>query len=46
MHLVRGSLKVNGQALNGGDALQVRQESALRIEAGADAEVLVFDLAA
>jgi redox-sensitive bicupin YhaK (pirin superfamily) len=45
VHLVRGSLTVNGQQLHGGDALQIRQESTLRLEAGDDAEVLVFDLA-
>ena len=45
VHLVRGSLTVNGQALNGGDALQLRQEAGLRLEGGVDAEVLVFDLA-
>ena len=46
VHLVRGSLVVNGQALQGGDALQLRGESAVRLEAGQDAEVLVFDLIA
>ena len=46
VHLVRGSLVVNGQALQGGDALQLRGESAVRPEAGQDAEVLVFDLIA
>ncbi|WP_428508286.1 pirin family protein [Roseateles sp.] len=46
VHLVRGSLVVNGQALQGGDALQLSGESAVRLEAGQDAEVLVFDLIA
>ncbi|MEO6363319.1 MAG: pirin family protein [Caldimonas sp.] len=45
VHLVRGSLEVNGQALAGGDALRVENESRLVIGNGRDAEVLVFDLA-
>ena len=46
VHLVRGSLSVNGQRLEAGDALQLSAEAQVLIEAGADAEVLVFDLAA
>lgn len=46
VHLVRGTLNVNGQALTAGDALQVRQTSRLALTGGSDAEVLVFDLAA
>ncbi|MFG6463912.1 pirin family protein [Roseateles sp. DXS20W] len=46
IHLVRGSLNVNGQDLTAGDALQVREASRLTLSAGKDAEVLVFDLAA
>lgn len=46
VHLVRGSLQVNGQTLSGGDALQLSDESRVQLEAGQDAEVLVFDLAA
>ncbi|MEJ6005178.1 pirin family protein [Paucibacter sp. AS339] len=45
VHLVRGSLQVNGQSLAAGDALQLREEAAVLLEAGLDAEVLVFDLA-
>ena len=45
VHLVRGSLTVNGQTLTGGDALQIAKESAVKLEAGEGAEVLVFDLA-
>jgi quercetin 2,3-dioxygenase len=45
VHLVQGSLKVNGQALTGGDALRLDQESKLVLEGGQGAEVLVFDLA-
>ncbi|WP_343633204.1 pirin family protein [Roseateles sp.] len=44
VHLVRGKLTVNGQALEAGDALQLAKEDRLAIEAGEDAEVLVFDL--
>ena len=44
MHLVRGSVTVNGQALQGGDALRIENESELSIAHGVDAEVLVFDL--
>lgn len=46
VHLVRGALDVNGQALNAGDALEVRDTAQLQFTRGADAEVLVFDLAA
>ena len=45
VHLVRGSLTVNGQVLRAGDALRVHGESRLGFGDGADAEVLVFDLA-
>lgn len=43
--LVRGSLTVNGQLLKAGDAALLADEALLRLEQGADAEVLVFDLA-
>ncbi len=46
VHLVRGSLQANGHALQAGDALLLAQESAVVLAQGADAEVLVFDLAA
>jgi quercetin 2,3-dioxygenase len=46
VHLVRGSLTVNGQQLVGGDALLLEQESRITLADGDDAEVLVFDLAA
>jgi quercetin 2,3-dioxygenase len=45
VHLVRGTLSVNGQRLAAGDALTLRGESLLTLSEGADAEVLVFDLA-
>ena len=46
VHLVRGELRVNGQALGAGDAALVRNESSVTLDGGKDAEVLVFDLAA
>ena len=45
VHLVRGALSVNGQALQGGDAAHLRGETALRLDEGTGAEVIVFDLA-
>jgi redox-sensitive bicupin YhaK (pirin superfamily) len=44
VHLATGSLLVNGQRLEAGDALKVRGEDKLVLEGGKDAEVLVFDL--
>ncbi|PTT22758.1 quercetin 2,3-dioxygenase [Acidovorax sp. HMWF029] len=46
VHLVRGALTANGQALSGGDALLMEKETILSLTDGRDAEVLVFDLAA
>ena len=45
VHLVRGALQVNGQALSAGDAALIEKETALALTDGDDAEVLVFDLA-
>ena len=44
LHVVRGEVTANGHALQAGDALRYRDEPEVRIEAGRDAEVLVFDL--
>ena len=44
VQLLRGSLRVNGQLLQAGDALRMEDEAQLTIDQGADAEVLVFDL--
>jgi len=44
IHLIRGSLKVNGQQLHSGDALLIENESSLHVSDGVDAEVLFFDL--
>jgi redox-sensitive bicupin YhaK (pirin superfamily) len=43
--LVRGSVQVNGQQLNAGDAAMLQSEPSLALSNGQDAEVLVFDLA-
>ena len=45
VHLIRGSLNVNGAILSGGDALLIQDESAIHLKDGEKAEVLVFDLA-
>ena len=44
--LVRGQLDANGRTLKAGDAALLADESLLTLDAGVDAEVLVFDLAA
>jgi redox-sensitive bicupin YhaK (pirin superfamily) len=44
VHLARGTLTVNGRALAAGDALKLSGEAEVRLEAGEQAEVLVFDL--
>lgn len=46
VHLIQGSLVINGQNLSGGDALLIQDESHLEITNGKSAEVLVFDLSA
>jgi len=46
VHLVRGELEVNGQALTAGDAALLEAESQVTLTHGKNAEVLVFDLAA
>jgi quercetin 2,3-dioxygenase len=46
VHVVRGSVEVNGRAASAGDAVMLRDEPALRLAAGDNAEVLVFDLKA
>lgn len=45
VHLIRGSLAVNGQTLQPGDAALLADESSLTLNNANDAEVLVFDLA-
>jgi len=44
VHVARGSVELNGVALGEGDGVRVREETALTLSKGRDAEVLVFDL--
>ena len=46
VHLVHGQLSVNGRPIKAGDAVLLEGESDIRLSAGKDAEVLVFDLVA
>ncbi len=45
VHLISGSLQVNGVELHGGDALMISDEEKIVLSNGLHAEVLVFDLA-
>jgi hypothetical protein len=44
VHVARGEVRVNGQALQAGDALMLDGESELTVGEGRAAELLVFDL--
>jgi redox-sensitive bicupin YhaK (pirin superfamily) len=44
VHLIRGSLVVNGTPLKAGDALKLTQEAKVTLTQAEDAEVLLFDL--
>jgi hypothetical protein len=44
VHVARGTLAANGQALGAGDALKVAGVGEIVLEQGVDAEALVFDL--
>ena len=44
VHVARGTLAVNGKTLSAGDALMLRDEPAVTLANGNQAEVLVFDL--
>jgi quercetin 2,3-dioxygenase len=46
VHVARGEVNVNGEALRAGDALSSMDATELRLKDGRDAEVLVFDLKA
>jgi redox-sensitive bicupin YhaK (pirin superfamily) len=46
VHVARGSVVVDGERLEAGDALAATDMTALEVAQGRDAEVLVFDLAA
>jgi hypothetical protein len=45
LHVARGAVTANGQALEAGDALKVVGDGELALERALDAEVLLFDLA-
>ena len=44
VHVARGAASVNGAPLGAGDAVRIEDEAEVRIDAGRDAEVLLFDL--
>lgn len=44
LHLAQGELSVNGIALKAGDALRITDEDHITLDAGRQAEVLLFDL--
>ena len=44
VHVIRGSVTVNGTALQGGDALKISKETLATLDQADDAEVLLFDL--
>ena len=46
VHVVRGTVAVNGVVLSGGDAALLQNEALLTLDQAQDAEVLVFDLQA
>jgi redox-sensitive bicupin YhaK (pirin superfamily) len=44
VHVVRGTVNVNGVELAGGDALEITDSPHIAIDSGRASEVLVFDL--
>ena len=44
VHVARGEVRVNGVALGAGDAVKLAGESSVRMDGGAHAEALLFDL--
>lgn len=44
VHIVQGTVTVNGTVLNEGDGARLREESQIDIKQGQNADVLVFDL--
>lgn len=44
LQLVKGEITVNGETLSGADAVGIRKEDALQIEANGEVEFLLFDL--
>jgi len=45
LHVAKGSVTLNGAALNAGDAARIEGEPSLTVMAGAPSEILFFDLA-
>ena len=45
LQVVKGSVELNGNRLGAGDGAAVSEEASIRISAGEDAEVILFDLA-
>lgn len=45
VHVVRGSVHVNGHPLSSGDAAKLTDETRITLDNGVNAEVLVFDMA-
>lgn len=45
VHVARGAVLVNGEALKAGDAAKIEDVSKVTVEGGEGAEVLLFDLA-
>lgn len=44
LHLIRGSIAVNGIPIDGGDAVKIADERSVRLSNAEDAELLLFDL--
>lgn len=44
LQVLRGEVKVNGRRLGQGDAAELQQETQIRLQAPAGAEILLFDL--
>jgi len=44
VHVIRGTVTVNGTALKGGDALKITSENLVTLGQAEAAEILVFDL--
>ena len=43
-HVARGNITINGETFSAGDALMLRDEAAITLSNGQQAEILVFDL--
>jgi redox-sensitive bicupin YhaK (pirin superfamily) len=44
LHLIRGAVQSNGEKLESGDGLEMRQQERIEIEGLEDSEILLFDL--